>query len=106
MGVGSAAMLLPQWQGYAAGDGPARGAQAIAAALAETKRWAVPQAMAEAPDQRSKGSAESGGPQRTIVVPGWHPLTGERGDVLGLTEIVDQAAAALGWLDAAAPAHL
>jgi arginase len=81
-------LLLPQWQGYAAGDGPQRGARAIAAALAAQ------------------------GPVRALEVPAWHVLAREAaggehgGQVLGLQEIVDQAASTLHWLDATAPERL
>jgi len=81
-------LLLPQWQGYAADDGPERGARAIAAALGTRERL------------------------HTVEVPAWHALTGGASDgepggrVLGLPEIVDQAAAALRWLDEAAPERL
>jgi arginase len=83
-------LLLPQWQGYSADDRPARGARQIAAALGEHARL------------------------HAIDVPGWHAPTeaaemarGERtGGVLGLGEIVEQAAGALRWLDGAKPARL
>lgn len=71
-------LVFPQWQGYAAGEGPRRGALAIAAAL--------------------------DGRRGHVEVPEWHPLAG--GDVLGLEAIVGQAVAALAWLDAAAPERL
>jgi arginase len=74
-------LLLPQWQGYSADDGPARGARQIAAVLGEHAQL------------------------HAIDVPGWH--AGDRaGGVLGLDEIVAQAAAALRWLDGAQPARL
>src|SRR5512140_2201560 len=81
-------LVLPQWQGYAAGDGPQRGARAIAAALDG--------------DNRS----------HELEVQTWHALTGEpsggeqRGEVLGLREIAGYAASALRWLDAVVPARL
>jgi arginase len=75
-------LVIPQWQGYAVDDRPARGARAIAAALDR--------------------------PSHEIAVPAWDPAgTGpEIDDVLWLPQIVDTAAAALRWLDAAAPARL
>ena len=87
----SRGLLLPQWQGYSADDSPGRGAMQIAAALGEHPRL------------------------HAIDVPSGHALTKEsageaRGDggggVLGLGEIVEQAAAALRWLDGAKPARL
>ncbi|HEU4728109.1 MAG TPA: arginase family protein [Kofleriaceae bacterium] len=76
-------LVVPQWQGYAAGDGPGRGARAIAAALG-------------AP-----------GPDHVVDVPAWHALGAvARGEVLGLDEIAGQVGAALGWLDAAEPGRL
>jgi arginase len=81
-------LLLPQWQGYAAGDDPQRGAHAIAAALGAQERW------------------------HEVGVQPWHALRSEdaggepRGPVLGLHEIVDHAASALRWLDEAAPDRL
>ena len=78
-------LLLPQWQGYAADDRPGRGARQIAVALGERAQL------------------------HEIAVPGWHAPTEEpsaRGDVLGLGEIVEQAVAALRWLDGARPSRL
>jgi len=81
-------LLLPQWQGYAAGDGPQRGARAIAAALGEEER------------------------RYEVGVQPWHALRSEDGGgeqggpVLGLCEIAGHAVAALRWLDAAAPGRL
>jgi arginase len=84
-------LLLPQWQGYSVDDSPGRGARQIAAVLGEHA------------------------PLHAIDVPGWHALAKEaaeaaRGDriggVLGLGEIVEQAAAALRWLDGVKPARL
>jgi arginase len=82
-------LVIPQWQGYAAGDGPQRGARAIAAALG-------------AP------------PDHVVEVAGWRPpasATGEsrdasHGHVLWLDEIVGHALAARRWLDEAAPDRL
>lgn len=80
-------LVLPQWQGYAADDRPGRGARQIAAAFGERARL------------------------HGIAVPGWHALTREPSDdppggVFGLGEIVEQAVAALRWLDGAKPARL
>jgi arginase len=84
-------LLLPQWQGYAADDRPGRGAREIAASFGEHARF------------------------HTVAVPGWRALTQEgapnargnrAGGVLGLGEIVEQAAAALRWLDREKPARL
>jgi arginase len=79
-------LVIPQWQGYAAGDGPARGARAIAAALANADVDALPE----------------------VDIPAWHALDREPGggDVLGLDEIVGHAAAALRWLDSAGSVRL
>jgi len=80
-------LLLPQWQGYATDDRPGRGARQIAVALGERAQL------------------------HGIAVPDWHALTTEprearTGGVLGLGEIVEQAAAALRWLDGARPSRL
>jgi arginase len=82
-------LLLPQWQGYGADERPGRGAGAIAAVLGGHARL------------------------HSVAVPGWHALTKEgaaRGDgvggVFGLGEIVEQAAAALRWLDGVKPPRL
>jgi len=81
-------LLLPQWQGYAAGDGPQRGARAIAAALGDEERW------------------------HEVGVQPWHALRSEEaagepgGPVLGLSEIAGHAAAARRWLDEVVPNRL
>jgi arginase len=81
-------LFLPQWQGYAAGDGPQRGARAIAAVLGAQERL------------------------HEVEVRAWYALRGEAsggeqgGEVLGLQNIVGHAAAALRWLDAMAPSRL
>jgi arginase len=79
----AAVLVVPQWQGYAADDRPRHGALAIAAAL--------------------------GGAPHTIAVPAWRRLTAEPtgdGAVHGLQDIVEQAAAARAWLEAARPDRL
>src|SRR6185436_10949954 len=75
-------LVIPQWQGYAAGDGPQRGARAIAAAI-------------------------GAGASHVVETAGWRP-GGEAGreGVRHLDEIVGHAAGALRWLEAAAPARL
>ena len=79
-------LVIPQWQGYAENDRPARGARAIAAALGQPAHeldvpaWTGP-------------AAQSGAP------PG-------DGEVRWLAQIAGNAAAALRWLDAAMPARL
>jgi len=81
-------LLLAQWQGYGAGDGPQRGARAIVAALGAHER------------------------AHAVDVSAWHALRSEDGGgepgghVLGLAEIAGHAASALRWLDVAAPARL
>lgn len=79
----AAALVIPQWQGYAADDRPRLGALALARAL--------------------------GGAQHTVAVPAWRALTGEPtddGPVYGLRDIVEQAAAARAWLEAINPQRL
>src|SRR6185503_16818171 len=74
-------LLLPQWQGYAVDDRPGRGARQIAAAFGVHERF------------------------HAIAVPDGHEVTNDAG-VFGLGEIVEQAAAALRWLDEAKPERL
>jgi len=73
-------LVIPQWQGYAVDDRPARGARAIAAAL--------------------------GRPVHEIEIPAWSGAPDGGGDVLWLAQIAGNATAALGWLDAGSPARL
>jgi arginase len=84
-----AVLVIPQWQGYAAGDGPQRGAEAIAEAIG------VPSA-------------------HRVGVARWQPRDDLSGDVNReprdgvhfLEGIAGHASEALGWLDAAAPERL
>lgn len=83
MSTVAAVLVLPQWQGYAAGDGPQRGAEAIALAIgADAHRVPV-------------AARRPGEPDRAV-----------EGGVRELDDIASHAAAALRWLDAAAPERL
>jgi len=85
------ALVFPQWQGYALDDRPQRGARAIGAAIASDRllhELAVPAWQAL--------SRESSGPS----------AGGHAGEVLGLAQIVDQAARAGRWLETTAPTRL
>lgn len=86
MSLAAELLVIPQWQGYAAGDAPQRGAHALATALGAPGRAHV------------------------VEVAAWHPVVGRAGrgdgEVLGLDEIAGHARAALRWLAAAAPARL
>jgi arginase len=76
-------LVIPQWQGYAVGDGPQRGAHAIADAL-------------------------GAGDAHRVEVAAWQPRGPGRArdGVRELDDIADHAAAALRWLEAEAPERL
>jgi arginase len=87
-------LVFPQWQGYALDDRPQRGARAIGAALAADRllhELAVPAWQALSPEPSGPGGPDGGA---------------HAGDVLGLAQIVDQAARAGRWLETTAPARL